>query len=165
MPVVVQDLFKIQTTLVQKQKQQKSKKSKTTLGGLMNKISKNNNSNNNDSKEESDHIDLKLLQQNCKTIRQIYECQSRAKLYANQIVEDISVQSSLRLNIAMFENENVLSLCVCCVCVCVCFVFLSFVVSKAACNSCVWRLQHGFVYDLCFVFGAMQMLPNYQRTN
>jgi len=59
-------------------------------------------------KEEVKHIDLGLLEKNCRHIRRVYETQQRAKLYANQLPADTDIQSKLRMNIAKFETMETL---------------------------------------------------------
>ena len=97
-PVVMKDLFQIQLQLV------------TRVKNI-----DNNNNNDDESKSSVDHnidgekhIDLGLLEKNCRHIRRVYETQQKAKLYANQLPGDTDIQSKLRMNIAKFETAEIL---------------------------------------------------------
>eukprot|EP01083_Nonionella_stella_P016659 46538_1 len=86
-PVVMKDLFQIQLHLVQRKRA--SEESKGVDDGKK-------------------HIDLGLLEKNCRHIRRVYEAQQHAKLYANQLPADTDIQSKLRMNIAKFETHETL---------------------------------------------------------
>merc|ERR1712129_311904 len=58
--------------------------------------------------EGTKHVDLGLLEKNCRHIRRVYECQQKAKLYANTLPKDTDIQSRLRMNIAKFETHGTL---------------------------------------------------------
>jgi len=85
-PVLVKDLFNIQLAMVQRVKLE---------------------SDSGDGDGEK-HVDLGLLEKNCRAIRRAYEAQQRAKLYANTLPKDTDVQSTLRMNIAKFEMQETL---------------------------------------------------------
>jgi len=54
------------------------------------------------------YVDLGLLEKNCRQIRRLYECQHKAKLYAQQLPTDTDIQSQLRMNITKFETHDTL---------------------------------------------------------
>jgi len=84
-PVLMKDLFQIQLAMVQR------------CGG-----------GDEEEKEDDKYVDLGLLEKNCRHIRRVYECQQKAKLYANTLPKDTDIQSRLRMNIAKFETHEML---------------------------------------------------------
>jgi len=90
-PVLVKDLFNIQLSLVQRVKVEE--------GGGHCRLGH---------EDGRKHVDLGLLEKNCRQIRRVYETQQRAKLYGNTLPRDTDIQSTLKLNIAKFETHDTL---------------------------------------------------------
>ncbi|ETO23001.1 Ras guanine nucleotide exchange factor Q [Reticulomyxa filosa] len=78
-PVLVKDLFVIQTNLTVK---------------------------NWETNEQE--VDLKMLEKNCRLIRRFYETQQRSRLYGNSIVSDVNTQSTIRMSVANYESLDTL---------------------------------------------------------
>ena len=95
-PVLTQDLFRIQEELVKRIKVEKVNKD------CCGKPQKS------DKTKEVKHVDLGLLEKNCRQIRRVYEAQQRARLYVNTLPQDTDVSSTLRMNIAKFEMPETL---------------------------------------------------------
>merc|ERR1712083_1130857 len=94
-PVLVKDLFNIQLAMV--------KRVKLENGGV------GGGGGGGDQHDDGEkHVDLGLLEKNCRQIRRVYEAQQRAKLYANTLPKDTDIQSTLRMNIAKFEMSETL---------------------------------------------------------
>merc|ERR1719242_187880 len=89
-PVLVKDLFNIQFGLVKKVKIKDCADQPDQLD------------------QEQKHLDLGLLEKNCRQIRRVYKAQQRSKLYANTLPKDTDIQSTLRMNIAKFEMNETL---------------------------------------------------------
>ncbi|ETO26388.1 hypothetical protein RFI_10749 [Reticulomyxa filosa] len=77
MPVLVKDLFVIQTNLTPKNPVTKERE-----------------------------IDLKMLEKNCRLIRRFYETQQRSKLYANLITINVDVQTVIRMSVASHDTMS-----------------------------------------------------------
>ena len=88
-PVVMKDLFQIQLAMVQRCKLKDEEEKEEA-----------------EEEEGRKHVDLGLLEKNCRHIRRVYECQQKAKLYANTLPKDTDIQSRLRMNIAKFETHE-----------------------------------------------------------
>ncbi|ETO15755.1 hypothetical protein RFI_21608 [Reticulomyxa filosa] len=80
MPVLVKDLFVIQTNLTPKNAETKERE-----------------------------VDLKMLEKNCRLIRRFYEMQQRSKLYSHLIEADLEIQTSIRMSIALHESIDSLA--------------------------------------------------------
>ncbi|ETO19484.1 RasGEF domain-containing protein, partial [Reticulomyxa filosa] len=78
-PVLVKDLFVVQTNLTPKNVQTNERE-----------------------------IDLKMLEKNCRLIRRFYETQQRSKLYANLLQTDVDTQTVIRMSVANHETLDTL---------------------------------------------------------
>ncbi|ETO30189.1 hypothetical protein RFI_06930 [Reticulomyxa filosa] len=81
MPVLVKDLFVVQTNLMSKNPQTYEKE-----------------------------VNLRMLEKNCRLIRRFYEMQQRSKLYANSISKDVDAQSIIRMSVACHKHLDTLRL-------------------------------------------------------